>query len=318
MDSTSIRAFYGTQHIQGESYIHLEMKKKRIVQIILWTLAVAGLCTGVIIVHNRGRPAQVPMKQTLYTGIIYRRIVRVIPHPMIAHLIVIDRRDADVGFLVTPPDSEGDLPLNARTTSQFLDEFNVQIAINGDGFDPWWSRGPMDYYPRVGDPVAPHGFTASSGNIYALGNTNTKDAAPTMYFTRQHYPSFNIRPGRVWTAVSGDRILVTKAKVVDGLDNSSLEPRTAIGINPNGRYIYLVVVDGRQPFYSEGATFRELAELLLESGAYFAMSLDGGGSSTMVIEGENGEPVVLNSPIDNYLPGRERPVANHLGVYVNP
>jgi len=53
-----------------------------------------------------------------------------------------------------------------------------------------------------------------------------------------------------------------------------------------------------------------------EQGAYYAMALDGGGSSTMVIEGEDGKPVILNSPIDLYIPGRERPVGNHFGVYV--
>ena len=46
------------------------------------------------------------------------------------------------------------------------------------------------------------------------------------------------------------------------------------------------------------------------------MNLDGGGSSTLVVEGPDGEPRVLNSPIDNYIPGRERPVANHLGILV--
>ena len=113
-------------------------------------------------------------------------------------------------------------------------------------------------------------------------------------------------------------MLVSQGEVESSLDDTTLQPRTAIGINGNSRYVYLVVVDGRQPFYSEGATFRELAELLLEQGAYFAMSLDGGGSSTMVIEGEDDRPIVLNFPIDNYIPGRERPVANHFGVYVNP
>lgn len=289
---------------------------KKIVKIIFWSLLLIGLCVGGYTLYDRGRPAPVPLKQTLYEGVVYRRIVRVIPHPMIAHVIVIDRKTADVGFLVTPADSEGDLPLNARTTSRFLDEFNVQIAINGDGFEPWWSRGPVDYYPREGDPVNPHGLTASNGNLYTLGSSNRVGTAPTLYFTRLEYPSFNVRPSRVWTAISGDRMLVSKGEVVSGLDDAALEPRTAIGINPNGRYVVLVVVDGRQPFYSEGATFQELAELLLEYGAYFAMSLDGGGSSTMVIEGEDGKPVILNSPIDNYIPGRERPVANHFGVYV--
>jgi hypothetical protein len=37
----------------------------------------------------------------------------------------------------------------------------------------------------------------------------------------------------------------------------------------------------------------------------------------MVIEGEDGQPVILNSPVDQYVPGRERPVANHIGIFLN-
>lgn len=282
-------------------------------------LLVIGLCVGSYLFYDRGRPAPVPMKQILYEGVVYRRVVHVVPHSMIAHVIVIDRKSVNVKFLVTPPDQKGEFPLNARTTSQFLDEFNVQIAINGDGFLPWWSRGPSDYYPHAGDPVTPLGFTASDGDVYKLRRIGIVGVEPTLYITRQQYPSFNKRrPEKIGSAISGDRMLVSQGEVVSGLDDISLEPRTAIGININSRYVYLVVVDGRQPFYSNGGTFQELAELLLEYGAYFAMSLDGGGSSTMVIEGDDGEPVILNSPIDNYIPGRERPVANHFGVFVNP
>jgi exopolysaccharide biosynthesis protein len=111
-------------------------------------------------------------------------------------------------------------------------------------------------------------------------------------------------------------MLVLKGEVAPDLDDGQIHPRTAIGINRNGRYFYILVVDGRQPFYSAGATFVDLAELLIKQGAYIAMSLDGGGSSTVVIEGKDGEPVILNSPIDNYIPGRERPVGTHLGIYV--
>src|SRR5574338_134438 len=111
-------------------------------------------------------------------------------------------------------------------------------------------------------------------------------------------------------------MLILKGQTVPDLDDQEVQPRTALGINPNGRYLYLVVVDGRQPFYSEGATFAELAEILREQGACMAMSLDGGGSSTLVVQGEDGQPRILNTPIDNYIPGRERPVGNHLGVYI--
>jgi len=276
-----------------------------------------SLCVGGYLLYDRGRPAPVPLKQELYEGVTYRRIVEYLPHLLIAHVIKIDTKTAKLSFLVTPPDSKGDTPLNARTTSQFLDEFGVQIAINGDGFTPWWSRSPADYYPHVGDPIMPWGLTASKGNIYTEGVPKEIGVEPTLYISRRNALSFNRRPDNVYNAISGDRMLVEKGKVVDGLDDSELDPRTAVGLNKNGRFLILIVVDGRQPFYSDGATFVKLAELLIAQGANIAMSLDGGGSSTLVMEGENGEPMILNSPIDNYIPGRERPVANHLGIYIS-
>lgn len=290
--------------------------KKRKTPKLLFGILILALCVGSYALYDQGRPAPVPMKKSLYNGVIYRRIVQVSPRPYIAHVIIIDRNESNAKFLVTPADSKDDLPLNARTTSEFLNDYGLQIAINGDGFSPWWSRSPVDYYPRTGDPVLPLGFTASKGNIYATDDPDRPGIAPTLYISRQHYASFNIRPDNIWFAISGDRMLVSKGEVESGLDDSERDPRTAIGINQNGRYIYLVVIDGRQPFYSEGATFQELAELLKKLKAHEAMSLDGGGSSTMVIEGENGEPLILNSPIDQYIPGRERPVANHLGVFI--
>ena len=292
------------------------MTTRRPTRIFVWVLLLIGLCGLGYALYDRGRPAPIPMKQKLYDGVEYRRVVQFTPRPIIAHVIVIDTKVKGIGFLVTPPDSKGEMPLKARTTSQFLDEYNVQIAINGDGFTPWWSHSPADFYPHVGDQVVPLGLTASAGNIYTEGVPKSIGISPTLYISRRNVLSFNRRPGSVFHALSGDRMLVEKGQAVAGLHNQELDPRTAIGINRNGRYLILVIVDGRQPFYSEGATFSELAQLMIDQGAYFAMSLDGGGSSTMVIEGSDGQPVIMNSPIDNYIPSRERPVANHLGVYI--
>ena len=111
-------------------------------------------------------------------------------------------------------------------------------------------------------------------------------------------------------------MLVTGGQVLPDLNDVDLHPRSAVGFSRNGRYLYLVVVDGRQPLYSEGMTLAELGEFMVSLGAQYAMNLDGGGSSTLVVEGPDGVPKVLNSPIDNYIPGRERPVANHLGIAV--
>ncbi|HEX9332529.1 MAG TPA: phosphodiester glycosidase family protein [Anaerolineales bacterium] len=291
------------------------MKTRKSIRNIIAIFILISLCIGGYALYDRGRPAPVPMKQKIYEGVTYRRIVRVFPRPLIAHVLIIDTKVKGIEFLVTPPDSSGEKPLKARTTSQFLDEFKVQIAINGDKFLPWWSHSPVDYYPHEGDPIAPLGFTASNGKIYSIGN-NTVGTEPTLYISRRNVLSFNNQPGRVYNAISGDRMLVTKGDVDPTLNDKDLEPRTAIGINRNGRYLILIVVDGRQPFYSDGATFAALGQLLMEQGAYMGMSLDGGGSSTMVIEGKDGKPVILNLPVDNYIPVRERPVGNHLGVYI--
>lgn len=81
-------------------------------------------------------------------------------------------------------------------------------------------------------------------------------------------------------------------------------PRTAVGATKDGALL-LVTVDGRQAF-SDGMSLAEMAALMIRLGAENAMNLDGGGSSTMVVQGS-----VVNAPSD----GRERAVANGLLVY---
>jgi hypothetical protein len=94
-------------------------------------------------------------------------------------------------------------------------------------------------------------------------------------------------------------------------------PRTALGVSADGKRLWLVVVDGRQPGHSDGATHDDLVSLFRDLGASDAMSLDGGGSATMVARGPAG-PVVMNRPIHTRVPGRERPVANHIMIFSGP
>lgn len=82
-------------------------------------------------------------------------------------------------------------------------------------------------------------------------------------------------------------------------------PRTAIGRTADD-VVLLVTVDGRQPGYSSGMTIAELADVLVSLGAVDALSLDGGGSTQMAVDG-----ILRNRPCcDPNL----RPVAN--GVFV--
>ena len=69
-------------------------------------------------------------------------------------------------------------------------------------------------------------------------------------------------------------------------------PRTAVAKLKDGKFL-MVTVDGRQPGVSVGMTLQELAEYLLSLGATDAMNLDGGGSTTMFLDGR-----VVNTPSD--------------------
>ena len=262
-------------------------------------------------IYFSGRPLPIEMKRSLGDGITYRRKVHTEPRLWVAHIITIDLHTAGISFIVTPQDNKkSEYPLNARTTSQFLEEYDLQIAVNGDGFSPWYSNSLLDYYPHAGDPVIPIGYTSSLGTRYSDGNR------PTLYISQDNVAQFERPKGEIYNAISGSHMLIVEGELIEGLDSEIPAPRTALGVDYGPDRLVIVVVDGRQPFYSEGATLTQLADLMVDYGVYTAMNMDGGGSSTLVIE-EDGKPKILNSPIDSHIPGRERPVANHLGVYVD-
>ena len=69
-------------------------------------------------------------------------------------------------------------------------------------------------------------------------------------------------------------------------------PRTAVAKLKDGKFL-MITIDGRQPGVSAGMNLNELAEMLLEFGATDAMNLDGGGSTTMFLDGK-----IINQPSD--------------------
>ena len=93
------------------------------------------------------------------------------------------------------------------------------------------------------------------------------------------------------------------------------DPRTAVGYSRDRRTLFLVTVDGGQPGYSVGMSLAELGDLMAHrlvefsaarANAHQAMNLDGGGSTTMVVQRQ-----LANRPSD---PIGERTVGNALLV----
>jgi len=102
------------------------------------------------------------------------------------------------------------------------------------------------------------------------------------------------------------------APTVEGTISRNAEmrhPRTAVGFSRDSSTLYLVTVDGRSE-NSGGMTLSELARLMRNLGAWQAMNFDGGGSTTMVVEG-----AVMNKPSDTT---GEREVGNVLAVVKKP
>lgn len=85
-------------------------------------------------------------------------------------------------------------------------------------------------------------------------------------------------------------------------------PRTAIGFSQDSTKLFLITVDGRQQ-QSVGMNLHELADLMIKLGISYGLNLDGGGSTTMVVNDS-----IVNSPSG----GIERAVGNGiLIVYKN-
>lgn len=116
--------------------------------------------------------------------------------------------------------------------------------------------------------------------------------------------------GEVAVAIGGNQVLIDDGEVQD-YDDPTPHPRSAVGLSADGTRMFLVSIDGRQA-HAHGMTLTETAEFMADLGAYDALNLDGGGSSTLVArEPATDERTVVNSPSD----GSERPVANSLGLF---
>lgn len=113
------------------------------------------------------------------------------------------------------------------------------------------------------------------------------------------------------TAIGGGAVLVEKGRIPHFTHNiTGYHPRTAVGFSKDGRQIFMVVVDGRSE-ESMGMTQEELARFMIELGSYYALNLDGGGSSTMVARPPGQENLTILNTVSG---ARPRKILNGLGV----
>lgn len=164
------------------------------------------------------------------------------------------------------------------------------------------------------------GFT-SEGDIDVVWVSSRNDSLfewewPPVNIEGSPSPPLDYRKAHVWSVRDGlaagpalvfnGRIQVTaNEEVFFGSSIPRVHPRTAAGYTRAGELI-LLVVDGRQPA-SRGVDLQELATLMRDLDCVEAVNLDGGGSSTLVVNG-----VLVNRPAGGTF---QREVMSALAVF---
>lgn len=177
------------------------------------------------------------------------------------------------------------------TTSNIAKANGAVAAINGGGFhDP----------NGTGTGRLPYGFIIHEGE-YKLGkDVGPDEAVDFVGFSKSgnliagNYNKTELADMDAVEGITfGPPLIVNGEKMItDGDGGWGIGPRTAIGQKKDGTVLFLVI-DGRQPGYSLGATLRDVQDVLYEKGCYIAANLDGGSSTTLYYNGK-----VVNKPAD--------------------
>jgi hypothetical protein len=173
-------------------------------------------------------------------------------------------------------------------------------------------RGPVSSssgtaIPRGGAVLSAYGSRMAAVQALAEGDT----VRILLGMTPARRPPALVIGG--WPRILRDgRDVAGESATVEGTISRNAEarhPRTAVGFSRDSTTLFVVVVDGRSTA-SVGMTLVELAALMRRVGAWQALNFDGGGSTTMVVDG-----AVVNVPSDAT---GEREVGNALLVVRTP
>ena len=209
-----------------------------------------------------------------------------------------------------PEDGCGDIPIRTlrMTCREFMKESvksgdKMVLAVNGSPWIPWKEPWNHRYAAKLGLHI-------SDGVLVSEANKR-----PSFVVFKNGRCDFIKPEGKddfsdIMQAISGFGFVLSGGVPSGG--DKKLAPRTGYGLDKNRRYLYIFVVDGRQPAYSMGASQFEVGQILRYLGADDGLNMDGGGSTTLLIR-KNGRIRKLN----NHSKGAERKVGGMLGICID-
>lgn len=168
-----------------------------------------------------------------------------------------------------------------ETVSKMITNNGGYVGINGGGFEDLdgWGNGSIPYGAIIKDGALIWDHPGGSGELIGF----TKEHK--MYLTSKS-PEDAIKDGMVDAVEFGPNLIVNgKVAKIHGDGGWGTAPRTVIAQRKDGIVLFLII-EGRLPGYSIGATMNDVIEILLRYKAYNAANLDGGASSTMSVNGK--------------------------------
>jgi hypothetical protein len=279
-----------------------------------------------------------------FLGVRRIEIIETVPRPLYINVVEIDLNEPTLSFRVTPrapgsPPISGGIPAETQiqSTRDFLSQQNGQLAINGSFFggtypSPWTnslglaaSNGDIySFWENAQEPIFRHGLNISQDNVARM--VARHGLQEQGYETSPRLTPYN--------ALAGSHRLIQAGTInpyndfqLGTFNPSGAEPRTAVGVTNNldssEKKLLLVTVDGRQSGFSEGMSLLELANFMASRGVTDAVNLDGGGSTSMMVNyygdldpaGAGYGVRAMNSTINGNGPGGERAVATNLALF---
>ncbi|MDR0268759.1 phosphodiester glycosidase family protein [Paenibacillus sp.] len=191
----------------------------------------------------------------------------------------------------------------SETTLRAVNRYGAVAGINAGGFaDSGSKRYPLSTTVLNAEYVT--GFEPSFKDLFFVGLNDNGKLIGGKFSEKAELDRLEPRFGATFVPVllkNGQPMPIPEKWLV----SPKRAPRTVIG-NYKDDQLLIIVVDGYNENGSSGATLQELQSKLYGLGVIDAYNLDGGGSSSLIVNGK-----VVNHPSDGSL----RPVPTHFLFY---
>lgn len=245
--------------------------------------------------------------QPWFEGVDYTRGNFTQPRPLKVHAIRVDLSTPGVEVLVNPPSQPGNDTCGALYATQFLQQHHLQVVVSAGAFLPF-AKWP-------GVPVDPIGIMISDGLRWSEPVSNLH----ALVVTRDHRVKLTTNQfdtADAWQAIGANWITLRGGTNL--MEPLGIQPSSVAGCSADGRILYWLIADGRQPGWSEGVTPGESAAMLRSLGATEAIRMDDGSVVTLAKAGGWRGAQVINRPSHPYIIGMQRPIGSLLGIRARP